>query len=356
MHIKTVFLLFTAVYVVSVISNSLRNNGTIGHNAVPYILLGIIFLTYVAFYVFVTIKLNKAGAFQWISANDTIRNVALIAGSLAILYTYFNAIMIKSDWTTYQYQSISNPRDFLAYTAYIWVPLLVLIPYGLYIFMSGTSFQTGAAFRWPLILNVVIGCGIYFYFNYYISRYPATKHLSEEEYHNQTSIEKIQNSIKVSDILYFTRTTNEKIVVDAAVTKVKSFPDWEQQISDMLSNCDLEDYFWPEVYYFLSTYTVDDSAEITEAFSKSITCLTVMVSKISENEYAIMNDLNALNITKMLSAVEYQFSEHFTKLDDKLVLLSKTLSEVKRNDFKEKTAELVKAIESCRQKYISNSK
>ena len=352
MPIKTVFLLLTAVYVVLVIANSLRNNGTIGHNPVPYILLGIIFLTYVAFYVSVTLKLNKAGAFGWISPNDTIRNVALIAGSLAILYTYFNAIMIKSDWSTYQYQSISNPRDFLAYTAYIWVPLLVIIPYGLYINLSDTSFQTGASFRWPLIINVVIGCGIYLYFNYFIYRYPRTKHLSDEAYYNQSALDNIKYSKKVTDILYLTRTTNEKIVVDAAVTKVKSFADWEKQLSDLLSNCDPEDYFWPEVYYFLSTYSVDDSAKITEPFSKSITCLAAMVSKISENEYAIMNDLNALNIINMLSAIEYQFSEHFSMLDDELMLLSKTLSDVKRNDFKEKTTELVNAIESCRKKFL----
>ncbi|MBK8081167.1 MAG: hypothetical protein IPK25_13340 [Saprospiraceae bacterium] len=95
---------------------------------------------------------------------------------------------------------------------------------------------------------------------------------------------------------------------------------------------------------------------MVEPFGESITCLTVMVTNLVNNEATSPNDLNSLKLDKMLSCIEYQFSDHYMQFDNQLVLLSKALLEVKRNDFREKTGELVKAIELCRKKFIEIEK
>ncbi|MBK8855588.1 MAG: hypothetical protein IPN10_16185 [Saprospiraceae bacterium] len=356
MHIKTTFILLLSIYVISVIINSLKSNGNVGHFSLPLILMGFLFLSYSALSVFLTIKINKIGSFDWISSNPSIRNIALFFGMMAILYAFFNAIMIKLDWSTYQYQSIAKVKDLMAYTAYIWVPLLMIIPFGLFIYQNGSPIHTGQSFRLPLMLNVFIGCALYMYFNFDFLKYIITRPQSEELYHNKQTLENIHNCKKVTDILYYTRVSNEKVVVDSAMTKIKSFPDWEKQLSDLLGNCHPADYYWPEVYHFLSTYSVENIQTMVEPFGESITCLTVMVTNLVNNEATSPNDLNSLNLDKMLSSIEYQFSDHYMQFDNQLVLLSKALLEVKRNDFKEKTGELVKAIESCRKKFIEIEK
>lgn len=346
---KTTFFILVSVYVISVIANSLKNNGTIGHTAVPYILHGILFLAYTSLSIVLTLKLNKEGAFQWISDHPTIRNCALFLGLLAIIYAAFSAAMVKLDWSTYQYDSTLNPKNFMAYTAYIWVPLLTIIPFALWIFSKDFSTSSGLTFKFLVLFNVFIGASLYLYFNFGFLKSLTSPQKSEQDYFVQQTIEKIQSQSEVIKILYYTRPLNEKSVVDAAWVKIKSIPNWETQLTNQLENCNHNSEF-NEIYDFLSTYRLDNPAPFVTPFLNSMECLSKQIQKIANNPYTRPNDLDALRIKAMLQAIEMQFLDFGNQVDAQLSRLSVDLKRITREDFIDKIQDLINAIEANRNK------
>jgi hypothetical protein len=297
-----------------------------------------------------TIKLNKLGYFNWISTTPQIKNIALVIGLLAILYTIFTALMIKADWATYPNQSISNPLDFLAYTSYIWVPLLMIIPYGLFVFSCDELISQSYMVKVPLIIHVLLGAGIFMYFNLGFVKVVFSKRESEQDYAIHQTIVKIQNESKIMDVLYYTRPGNDSKVVDAALAKIKADPAWEYQLIEALENCGNDDSFL-EIYHFLSVHKVDHPDKFLVPFARSITCVAVLSSKIADNEYTSPNDLDMLNIEKMLSSISYQFHNPSKEILERLTLLEGTLEAITREDFKNKTQELIKVIEIFKEQY-----
>ncbi|MBK9256689.1 MAG: hypothetical protein IPM42_14470 [Saprospiraceae bacterium] len=344
MQIKTTFILLLAVYLISVISNSLKSNGNLGNALVPLILLGTLFLCYSALSIMMMIKLNKIGCFNWISTNPQIKNIVLIVGLFSVLYSVFTSLMIKADWPSYQNQSISNPLDFLAYTSYIWVPLLMIIPYGLLMFANDALVSPINIIKVSLFLNVLLGVSIFTYLNFGFVKVIFTKRESEQDYAINQTIVRIQNERKLMDVLYYTRPRNESKVVDSVLNKIKSDPTWEYQLIKALENCDQDESFH-EIYHFMSVYKLDNPDKFVIPFGNSIECVAYQSNKIANNQYASPNDLDVLFIEKMLAAFSYQFSGEPKILIDKLSTLENTLRTISREDFKLKTQELISSIE-----------
>ncbi len=170
MSIKTILILLMVVYLATVVFNSLRISNTAPHVTGPFFFIFSLFLVYSVLTIMLTVKLNHAGAFQWIVASATIKKLVLIIGVASILYAFFSSMMIKSEWVTYSQQSIAKPKDFLAYTSYIWMPLLMIVPYTLAIYKSDQAFTQSIAFKVPLIINIMIGLFTYMFFHSYYFR------------------------------------------------------------------------------------------------------------------------------------------------------------------------------------------
>lgn len=170
MSIKTILILLIVVYLTLVVFNSLRISNTAANVTAPFFFMCLLFLAYALLSILLTVKLNSTGAFSWIVASSPIRKVVFIVSVASILYAFFSAILIKNEWVTYSQQSIANPKDFLAYTSYIWMPLLMIVPYTLAIYKSDQAFTQSMAFKVPLIINVMIGLFTYMFFHSYYFR------------------------------------------------------------------------------------------------------------------------------------------------------------------------------------------
>lgn len=351
MNFKTNFILLLSTYAILVISSSINRPGTIGPSVVPFILMGALFLIYSVLSVTMTIKLSKSGGFDWISSSSQIRNIALVVGMLAILYALFNAIMIKAEWSSYQSQSISHPKDFMAFTGYIWVPLLMIIPYGLWVYKSDFMLHNSMALKVPIMINVFIGAATFMYFNFGFVKSIFTPRLSDTEYAYQQTLDRIQYEPKAMNLLYFTRPDyNDRKIVDAALSKIKSDPTWEYQITKALENCKNDQYFL-ELYYYLSAYKVENSDKLIGPFTQSIGCVAAMTSNMAANEYAAAGDLDALFIDKLLAAMAYQFSDKMPEITSKLTILEDALKNINREDFKDKTQSLLQEIQNFKDKF-----
>ncbi len=348
MQIKTTFILLLTTYVILVISNSQKSNGAIGHFALPMILMGLLFMGYSGLSVSLTMKICKTGAFDWISINPSVRNIAIIIGLLSILYSVFTAIMIKLDWSTYQNQSIGNLKDFMAFSAYIWVPLFMIIPYGFVVYKGDSLLHPSLIFKVPVIINALIVIAIYSFFHFGMVRAIFIPKQSEKDYSIQQIIDRIHNEKHIMDILYYTRPDNDKKIVDAAISKMNSLKGWQQELGVVLQNCENMENI-TEVYHFLSAYSIENQDSMVAPFGKSLDCLAAYTHTLQDNNYTSPNDLNVLHIDKMLAAIEKQFSGREDVIKH-LTILEEALKGISREDLKTKTQELINEIESFKKK------
>lgn len=331
MNIKTSLSLLVSCYVINVILNSIKNNGNYGHNPIPFFILAILFLIYSVLSINITIKLYKLGSFSWIAANNKLVVASLVIGLLAILYTHFTAIMIKMDWSTYQYQSVSNPKDFLAFTSYIWLPLLMIIPMATVIYFGKTS--QDLLFKLPLIINVIIGISLYSYFNIPFIRYKIESNKSEEPYHIQQVLEKIKYAKDIKDYLYFARPGNEKKLVDAVWHKINSNPSFGDELAVALSSCKNDEYY--EVYYFLGSYFMDKSKNLEHGFIKSLDCIKNLLIQYNNESGVVGEHIRVIPIEAILAAIDKQYYDNVLPYSTKMDEIQKELKKMTRDELKE---------------------
>jgi hypothetical protein len=344
MQLKTSLILLMVTYIVSVLIHSLRSSSSIGHFPAPLILIGVTFLSYAVFCILIAVQLHKNGTFDWISSSPTIRNIFMITGMVASLYAVFSAMMIRADWVTYRYQSATNPMDFLAYTGYIWIPLLMIIPVVMYVFSKDSGNSFGLMSKISLILPAVIGTTFFLWSNFGFVRVLFRPGQSEKEYYISQTVEKIRVSKNVLDILYYTRPENDRKIVDAAWTKIKAQPDWEDQLIRVLNQCDKGPFF-TEIYHFLSVYTVDHPEKLVQPFLKSLLCVADNISSVANNPNTSPSDLDQLNIDKIKIVINYQFYDKNDVLTENLSILRNALISIQRKDFSNKVSLLLQTLE-----------
>ena len=345
---KTILLMIIVIDILSVILNTLSTNGNSSHFAAPYLILLFLFLFYSVLSILLTTKLYRAGSFQWISANPDVLKIVLVFGIVCILYTVFTSIMIRADWSTYQNQSLANPKDFLAYTAYIWVPLLMIVPYAMATYKHEMAIHQSAYLKAPLILNVVIGIIVYIFLNNNL-RYAIDSFTSKDNsYH--PDIEKIQNVVKLEDYLHYTLPNYDKKIIDAAFVKLKSDPAWDEQFYKKLEDCN-NNYSIGMIHKYLSIYTFEYPEKLMPHFKKSMSCIATYVNDYAANEFTSGEDLSGLNIENVLQAIERQYPGTETIMFDALDEITSALRAVKREDYKSKTVELIDTIEKFKLKF-----
>lgn len=348
---KTILLMIIVIDILSVILNSLTVNGNSSHFAAPYLILIFLFLIYSALSAILTTKLYRSGAFQWIPANPDVLKVVLILGILCILYAVFTSIMIRADWSTYQNQSISKPQDFLAYSSYIWVPLLMIVPFSMAIYKNEMAIDQNVFLKSMLILNVAIGFSYFVYFKSYIYYKPYLNKIFNSEKNNyHPDLEKIKYVVKLDDYIHYTLPYYDSKIRDAAFAKLKSNPSWDEQFYNILVDCN-NNYTIGRIHEYLSIYTFEYPEKLMPYFKKSMSCIATYVNDYAANEFTSGEDLSGLNIDKVLHVIEKQYPGTETLMFDALDEITSALKSVKREDYKSKTVELIDSIEKFKLKF-----
>ena len=351
MSAKTILFLIIVNYILSIILNSLTVHGNSSHFATPYISLILLFLFYSIFSAILTSRLYRSGTFQWISAHPDVLKIILIFGMLSILYAVFTSIMIRADWSTYQDQSISKPQDFLAHTAYIWVPLLMIVPFAAAVYKSETAIDQSIFLKALLFINAILGIIVFIYFKFYIYYKPYLNNIfksEKNEYH--PDLEKIKFVVKLDDYIHYTLPYNESKIRDAAFAKLKSDPAWEEQFYKNLVDCN-NNYIIGRIHEYLSVYTFEYPENLMPCLKKSISCIGTYVQEYAANEFTSGEDLSGLNIDRILSVIEKQYPGNEPMFFDSLDELISSLKAVERIDYQSKTNELVGKIENFKIKY-----
>ncbi|MCB0532901.1 MAG: hypothetical protein H6574_08890 [Lewinellaceae bacterium] len=138
----------------------------------------------------------------------------------------------------------------------------------------GMLLNGGTAYRLPLLLAAGLGavpCGLLLSMSLKIraeSYLAAAKSIGKPDQNDLRMIAQIERhdvSKNISNLLIYTDYNKEKWVREPALTKIKSRPDWQQELVS-----GLQDRWAPEVFTFLAGNEVDDKSLFAEPLHAGI--------------------------------------------------------------------------------------
>ncbi len=201
--------------------------------------------------------IGAQGGFAWVPASGSGVRFLWVAGGLlvALLGSMFVAFR--------EGPMLSWLGNFLPET----IHLLLIIGFG--ILLNG-----GAAYRLPLLLAAGLGaapCGLVLFASLktkaegYFAAVKGAGRPDENDLRMIGEIERSDASKDLSNLLIFTDYNKDKSVRQPALAKIKSQPDWQQQLAAGLRN-----RWAPEVFTFLAGNEVDDKSLFAEPLHAGI--------------------------------------------------------------------------------------
>jgi len=259
-------LIFFMLNVGSLSKSPPQNDGAVGY----YWSIMILNFVFVIAMLLATIIIGYKGGLDWISTKKSTRVLLVAAGLLTIVFTSTMSSVFK-------YEAGPVPGLLRIYSSFVPVLVpLVLIIAG-FILMND-SFRNSvpiAVYKWPLVLISIIGL---------TGTVSAIAGFLQESSRNQTArinsirqgendnhqriLDQIDSTDVTKDmvfILVFTDANQDADVREKAVAKIKTNPEWQQELTRRLQND------WaPEAFNFLASNAVDDPSLFPEPIRQGV--------------------------------------------------------------------------------------
>jgi uncharacterized protein YlxP (DUF503 family) len=242
-----------------------------GDAAVGYVWsILIINLVFIICMISVCCIIGSKGSFSWVSSTPSARFFLTAAGLLASLITIATSSLFK-----YENGPGLGLIKWLASFVPTLLPLVLLVT--AFILLNNTiRLQVPVAiYKWPLLLTLVIGiAGTGSALQLFIAdsmrnQQAVRQRMIEDDLKNHNRMLSEIDSCDVTKdmvfILVFTDANQDKEVRERAVAKVKTNPEWQQEIIARLKND------WaPEAFNFLASNNVDDPQQFAEPVKEGI--------------------------------------------------------------------------------------
>lgn len=263
-------LLFIATLLSFSLVTALYGKTPKGGDAVVSYLWGIIFIN-AAFWIcinLVSIIIALKGGFDWISPSKTTRYLLVFFGLFIICLTTALSGLFRND------HSVSLLR-FFSFFVPILVPLVLMVVAAILLNGNLRSVVPLVFYKWPLVLVTAIGllgvaAGIVSLVSENIRNNTSrVKEMTErEDTNNQRILKEIDSCdvmVNMIHILVFTGDNQPPPIRDKAVAKVRTNPNWQQELIRVLDT-DLAE----EAFQFLASNPVDDPSLFTEPVRKGV--------------------------------------------------------------------------------------
>lgn len=236
------------------------NDGAVGY------FWGIIILDllFSACMILVTLVIASKGGFEWVSATKSTRFWLVTLGLLSMLFTTGLSGLFK-----YEHGPVPFLIRFYSSFAPFMIPAVMIIAGMILVNSKMQASVPVAAYQWPLLLVAVIGVtGAVSAVSGFISESARNQEArvldnqrQNDENHTRmlAEIDSCDVSKNMVFILVFTGDNQDVDVRDKAVAKVKTNPQWQQELIRLLQSD------WaPEPLQFLSSNDVDDPSLFLE--------------------------------------------------------------------------------------------
>ncbi|MEZ4901255.1 MAG: hypothetical protein R2822_05575 [Spirosomataceae bacterium] len=310
-----VLLALTFLFYIGLVALHLSEPSTGGDNAMGYGLgLAFVGLGLAISSLLVTIHIAGKGGFDWIPNQVFNRTLLVGLGWLMLIVASFACAVFRWEW---------HEDDFPQYlrwvslqNAFVWLPLLMIVPYFFLLDSVSKMGVSAPVYQWPLMVGFTISsiiCGglLWGWAKTSAKEQAATveRQLNKDEQLRKQHLDFIasqQPTDPIVNILALTGRFHDDEVRNAAVAKVKSHPDWEAQLLQLLEN----DYYDTEVYTFMDGNKVEHPELFLQPLNRSILRLATKV----RNHIKDSNDLQewhfeSYNIERLLRAIDGQFAE-----------------------------------------------
>jgi len=259
--IGNIFLILASLVYFALISALYGKTPPRGGDAAVGYVWGIIYfnLAFFACMFLSTLFIAWKGGFDWISLNKSARYIIVIFGLLAAIITSALSGLYK-----YEYGPVPRILRFFSIFAPALIPAVLIITGAIMLNQQIRILVPVALYKWPLIIVSVMGViGILSAIGGYISQSNQNikaikeRNIQDIDENNKRMIQEVDDCDVMTNmvfILVFTDVYKDAEVKDRAVAKIKTNPNWEQELIRLL-NSD-----WaPEAFNFLASNEVDNT-------------------------------------------------------------------------------------------------
>ena len=323
---SNILLILTIInYIGLVILNIQKTNAT-GERLMGagFIGLGLIAL-YVLFSLLLTISIASKGGFKWLSSSTLSRNFlvgilwfCMIAG---VVFCAMLSTEMNTDRTTGILRILSRP----VYYGSVWLPLLMLIPYAILLHPHWRESIPAGFYKIPLVMACLLGFVIVMIPQIVISMNIRVPKQSMEDWKKENLVPSIEQENSVETLLNYAK-DEEKWVRDLAANRLKSLPNWEDEVIGKLQRSDgygHYDFHW--VYNFLDQYSVEHPARFVDPINISLESITKATEMALAKSFVYSGDLTLLQIDVVCRVLEHQFKSSSQVFRPNMLRLQKAL-------------------------------
>ena len=259
-----------------------------------------------------TMNISSNGGLNWVSQQGGTRTLLVIFGWIAFAVAAFFCAALK--WEDHG----EFPR-FISWIAShggdIWLPLFMLVP--AFVFLDSersVQFSTVAQIilKVGFALNILISVGILYGWMKASERNMDAAHAytqkRDNERHNEhlKFIAEQKPTDAIVNLMALTGRFHDQDVREAAVAKVKSKPDWEAKLLELLDN----EHYHTEAYSFIDGNDVDHPALFVAPLNRSILRVAQEIKKRIKDSNDLQDwHFDHFSIERLLRAIDEQFSE-----------------------------------------------
>jgi hypothetical protein len=282
-------------------------------------------------------NMNQNHCFDWLPASFLrYRNWLIFFGWIAFVVAIIWSLASRSDKVANEFPQFMS--WFTWSSVHIWLPLLILLPS---LYLINIERVTGIAPSWVKI-PIQTGFSVSFFIALIIfglfskswleRRLPVFQSISnmyqERRADYKTALDQIENYSDTTIAGLLKYVGSDKQLSDNAIAKIKSFPNWENDMIGILTQKDLERiYIYEDETRYVYAFLSDNKAEHPEKFIQpilySLKVMTIRAERDMENPYD--RELNMLRIETVCKVLETQFNNYAKEFKPRMLKLQEVL-------------------------------
>ena len=250
-----------------------------------------------------TMNITANGGFNWISDTVIKRNIGVAVLWFGMVVGVVYCIGGKTGFHKY-YQLTGFVRLLSHVISYagIWLPLLMLIPYFLFLKPEWRDTLSPNLFKIPLLLASVAGFLLLMTPKIMSGILKSYKKFDAKELAFNKARENIEKYEAVSSLLYYTDKSYDEKLRSAALTKIKVIKNIESELIDILERGGSSCY---RVYAFLDDNKTGHPKRFIEPIIKSFSTITADTQEGIVNPYK----RGMFNVEILLRVLDEQFKD-----------------------------------------------
>lgn len=202
-----------------------------------------------------TIRINASGSFDWLSPVRSTRNLLVGAGWFCMMVGVAFCVLGGPGSAASKPGFVGMLERVFSYGV-LWMPVLMLVPYAILSNPAWKSAVSPLAYTLPLAVGTFIGAALLFAPSIISSIQTRNSARELRDYEFQKEMEALQREKEVRKMIVFTLAGKNERLREAAVAQIKQTPQWEDSLCVLLKPNHLAESYW--FYSFMANNELEN--------------------------------------------------------------------------------------------------